>query len=187
MRRPYEEDGFETTQHQHGGKTMKLFHVRKSFATALAAALLLPAAALAAPKVELAITAEVVVTVEEEGKQVVKHIPAVDILPGETIIYTVSFANTGDEAATNVVIEDPIPEGTAYLPGSATEVGEVTFSIDGGKTFKRPSLLTYEITQPNGSKEKKVASPEEYTHLRWQIPQIPAGAKGEVNFKVIVK
>lgn len=159
----------------------------KILTLALVSALFLPTAALAKPQVELAITAEKEVTAVENGQQVVKRVPAADILPGETVIYTIVFANTGDETATNMLIDDPIPDGTAYVPGSATEAGEVTFSIDGGQTYKKPSLLTYEVTNPDGSKEKRVASPEQYTHVRWQIPQIAAGAKGEVSFRVKVK
>jgi uncharacterized repeat protein (TIGR01451 family) len=153
----------------------------------LAAVLLLPAAALAAPKVELAITAEKEVTVTEDGQTVVKRAPAAEAAPGETVIFTISYVNTGDEAATNVVINNPLSEGTTYIPGSATETGEVTFSIDGGETFKRPSLLTYETTNPDGSREKRTASPEQYTHVRWQLPEIPAGGKGEVSFRVKVQ
>ncbi len=162
-------------------------HPRKSLMSILAAALLLPALALAAPQVELAITAEKEVTVTENGEQVVKRLPAAEAAPGETVIFTISYANTGDEAATNVVLNDPIPEGAAYVPGSATEKGEVTFSIDGGETFKRPSLLTYETTNPDGSREKRTASPEQYTHVRWQLPEIPAGEEGEVSFRVQVR
>ena len=86
-----------------------------------------------------------------------------------------------------MAIVDPIPEGTAYLPGSATEAGELTFSIDKGKSYKKPSLLSYEITAPDGKKEKRVASPEEYTHIKWTLPSVAAGEKGSVNFKVKVK
>ena len=162
-------------------------HPRKFLMSILAAVLLLPAAALAAPQVELAITAEKEVTVTEDGQTVVKRAPAAETAPGETVIFTIAYANTGDEAATNVVLNDPIPAGTAYVPGSATEKGEVTFSIDGGETYKKPSLLTYEVTNPDGTKEKRTASPEQYTHVRWQIPEIPAGEKGEVSFRVKVQ
>jgi uncharacterized repeat protein (TIGR01451 family) len=153
----------------------------------LAATLLLPALALAAPQVELAIQAEKEVTVTEDGQTVVKRVSAAEAAPGETVIFTISYANTGDEAATNVVINNPLSEGTTYIPGSATETGEVTFSIDGGETFKRPSLLTYETTNPDGSREKRTASPEQYTHVRWQLPEIPARGKGEVSFRVKVQ
>jgi len=164
-----------------------MHYTGKLFITLLTIALLLPAAAWAAPKVDLAITAEKEVVVEEDGKKVTKRVAAGEAAPGETIIFTIAYANTGDEKATNVVINNPLPEGTAYVPGSATEVGEVTFSIDKGETFKNPSLLTYEITTPDGKKEKRTASPEQYTHVRWQLPEIPAGEKGEVGFRVQVK
>lgn len=149
--------------------------------------LLLPAAAWAKPVVNIAIAAEKEITVEENGQKTTKRVPAAEAAPGETIIFTLEVANSGDETATNVVVDDPIPAGTSYLPGSATEIGEVTFSIDDGKSYKKPSLLTYEVTLPDGKKDKRVASPEQYTHIRWQIPQIAAGAKGEVSFRVKVK
>ncbi|MFO7605046.1 MAG: hypothetical protein R6W72_01910 [Desulfurivibrionaceae bacterium] len=159
----------------------------KFLMAALAAVLLLPAVGWAAPQVELDITAEKEVSVVENGEQVVRRVPAAEAAPGETVIFTIAYANTGDEAATDVVVNNPIPEGTAFVPGSATETGEVTFSIDGGTTYKRASLLTYETTAPDGNKEKRTASPEQYTHIRWQLPEIPAGEGGEVGFWVKVQ
>ena len=104
------------------------------------------------------------------------------------MIYTISYVNSGSEAATSAVLDDPIPKGTVYVNGSAFCIeDDVTFSIDGGKSFKKPSLLTYEITLPGGKVEKKVASPEQYTNIRWTIPKVPAGGKGQVGFKVKVK
>ena len=155
--------------------------------TALAAVLLFPAAALAKPQVKIGITAQKEVVVTENGKTVTKKVPANEAAPGETIIYTLKVANTGDEMATNVVVNDPIPEGTSYVPGTATNPGEVTFSIDGGKTFNKPDLLTYEVTNPDGTKEKRTASPDQYTHIRWQLPKIAAGANEELSFQVKVK
>lgn len=160
---------------------------KKFLMSILAAALLFPAAALAAPQVQLAITAEKEVTVTQNGEQVVQRVPAGEAAPGETVIFTIVYENVGDEAATNVVVNNPLPEGTAYVPGSATEAGELTFSIDGGETFKSPSLLTYEVANPDGTQERRVASPEQYTHIRWQIPEISAGGNGEVNFRVQVQ
>lgn len=159
----------------------------KFFTIALAALLLLPGAALAAPQVKIDITAEKEVVVTENGQSVTKRVPVTEIAPGETVIYTLAVANSGDEAATSVIVDDPIPEGTTYLPGSATELGEVIFSIDGGENFKKPSLLTYEATKPDGTKEKSTASPEQYTHIRWQLPEVAAGASQKLSFQVKVK
>lgn len=162
-------------------------HPRKFLLTLLTVALILPAIAWGAPQVKIAVKAEKEVVIEEGGKTVIKRVPAAEAAPGETIIYTLEVANTGDEAATDVVVNNPIPKGTAYVPGSATETGEVTFSIDKGVTYKRPSLLTYEVTSLDGSKAKRTASPEQYTDIRWQIPLVSAGASQKMSFQVKVQ
>jgi len=41
-----------------------------------------------------------------------------DVLPGDVLEYTISFSNTGLDGATNVVLRDPIPTHTQYVPGS---------------------------------------------------------------------
>jgi len=149
---------------------------------------LLPSSALARSLVSVSITAEKEVTVVKNGEKATKKVVATRIDPGDVIIYTLNYVNTGDEAATNAVMDDPIPRGTVYLPGSAFGAGaEITFSVDGGKTFNKPSLLTYEVKLPNGKTEKRAASPEEYTHIRWVIDKIAAGSKGKVGFQVRVR
>ncbi|WP_279165027.1 hypothetical protein [Thermus scotoductus] len=40
------------------------------------------------------------------------------VLVGDILEYEVSFQNTGLDGATNVVLTDPIPAGTQYVPGS---------------------------------------------------------------------
>jgi uncharacterized repeat protein (TIGR01451 family) len=41
-------------------------------------------------------------------------------LPGDTVLYTITFSNTGTGIATNVVLLDSIPLHTAYIPQSVT-------------------------------------------------------------------
>lgn len=154
------------------------------------AALLLvamPLAAWAQPKISVNVKAEKEVAVTAKGKQVKKRIAAKGVQPGEEIIYTLSYVNSGTETAKDVVISDPIPAGTSYIPGSASETGELVFSIDKGKSFKKATMLTYELKGAQGKLEKKVATPEDYTDVRWTIPTVPAGGKGSVSFKVKVK
>jgi uncharacterized repeat protein (TIGR01451 family) len=104
------------------------------------------------------------------------------------IFYTLSYVNSGEDAATNAVLDDPIPKGTVYIDGTASgKDADITFSIDDGKTFKKPSLLTYEIKLPNGEMEKKMVSFEKYTHIRWTIGMVPAHGSGQVGFQVRVK
>ena len=155
---------------------------------AILAFLLLPMGALAKPLVSVSITAEKEVTVVKSGQKMTKKIAAAKIEPGDVIFYTLNYINSGNEAATSVVLDDPIPLGTVYLPGSAFgNDAEITFSIDNGKSYKKPSLLVYELKSANGAKEKRTASPEEYTNIRWVIARIDAGAKGTVGFQVRIK
>lgn len=159
--------------------------IKTVFLTALIFSLLLPAAAWAAPKINLSMTAEKEVVVQENGQQVTKRVAATEVEPGEILSYTISYENVGDETATNVVLNNPIPEGSVYLAEEVTE--NMDFSIDGGNTYKKPALLTYEVALPDGAKESRVASPDKYTHIRWTISEIPAGDKGSVSFKVEIK
>ena len=156
-------------------------------AAAVVAVMLLPAMAMAAAKIVVSISAEKEVVVTENGKKVMKMAAAKEFVPGDTISYTINYTNTGNEAATNAVIDDPVPLGTAYVNDSATGTGaDIMFSIDKGKTFKKPTLLFYEV-DVEGKKVKKTASPDLYTDIRWTITSIPAGASGKVGFKVRVK
>lgn len=159
--------------------------IRCSVAALMLAAL--PLAAWAQPKVTITLKAEKEVSVTAKGKQVKKRIAAKGVQPGEEIIYTLSYVNSGTEAAKDVIISDPIPAGTSYIPGSASEVGELTFSIDKGKSFRKPTLLTYELKGSDGKVQKRVATPEDYTDIRWTIPSLPAGGKGSTSFRVKVK
>lgn len=144
--------------------------------------------AQAKPQVTIDIKTDKEVTSLQNGQKTIKRIAATNVMPGEILFYTLTYANTGNESATNAVVDNPIPTGTVYLPGSADGQGaDISFSIDGGKTFKKPSLLTYEVKLPSGKLDQRVASPEEYTHIRWTIKTIPAGGSGKIGFQVKVK
>jgi uncharacterized repeat protein (TIGR01451 family) len=151
------------------------------------AIMLLPAMAMAAGNVSVSIKTEKQEVVVKNGKKLNQIVPATKFAPGDTIIYTITYTNKGTEPAVNAVVVDPVPKGTSYIGDSATGAGaELTFSIDGGKTFKKPSELFHQVTVA-GKKEQKLASSDMYTDIRWTIPQIPAGGSGKVIFKVRVK
>ncbi len=147
-----------------------------------------PSLALAKPDVVISMKAEKETVVIEDDKEVIKIVPATEITPGETIIYTLTYTNSGDEAATNVVVDNPVPQGTIYLPNTVTTAGaEATFSIDGGKTFKQPALLTYRVKKTDGTTDERAATPEDYTHIRWNITTIAPAQSGELSYRAKVK
>lgn len=151
-------------------------------------ALLLASAVSAAPEITLNITAEQEVEViNAEGEAVTERRAAENASPGDVVFYTLRYRNSGDEAATNVNIDNPLPEGTAYVADSAWgDDSEILFSIDGGQTFKKPGSLTYNLSGEDGSEQKK-ADPEQYTAIRWVVSEIPAGSAGEVGFQARIK
>jgi uncharacterized repeat protein (TIGR01451 family) len=155
--------------------------------TLLLVSLLLATAAFAKPLVTISVSAEKEVTVTADGKKSTKLVPVKKVSPNEVILYTVHYANKGDEAATNAVIEDPIPKGTVYLPEGSAATPEPEFSIDHGKSYNKATLLSYEVKLPSGKLERRQATSAEYTNIRWIVKQIPAGGSGSVTFKVKVK
>lgn len=150
--------------------------------------ILTPATANAKPQVMINMTAQKEVVEVVNGKSIKKLVEAKSTNPGETLIFTLQYKNQGDEKATNVKVDNPIPKDTVFIVGSGIgKHSKMLFSIDGGKTYKQPSLLTYEETLPNGKKVRKHASPEQYTHVRWVINEILPGKEGKVGFQVRVK
>ncbi len=156
---------------------------------ALCASLLLIAPAGAWAKPQLALRIEQLREVADPGAGVgaMRWVPTREAHPGDVVQYVLHYANTGDEAARDARIGDPIPAGTVYLAGSAKGEGaEITFSSDGGKTYASPVSLTYEITTPSGAVEKRIAQPSDYTHVRFTLRSVAPGASGSVSFQVRV-
>jgi len=154
----------------------------------LCTTVLLPSLVHAKPQMSISITTSKEVVETVNGAKVRKLVPTKLAATGDTLVYTLSYSNKGDETASEAIVDNPISAGMSYIDNSASGAGaDITFSIDGGKNYKKPSLLTYEIKQPNGSVQKYTARPEEYTHIRWTIRQVPAGTGGTLGFSVRVK
>ncbi|WP_455201727.1 hypothetical protein [Kaarinaea lacus] len=162
--------------------------IQKYFLALIALIFFIPAVATAQPKITVNMKAEKEVVEVISGKKVTKRVAAKSTDPGQKLIFTLQYKNNGNEKATNVKVDNPIPDNTVYIVGSGIgKNSKMLFSIDGGKTYKQPSLLTYEETSTNGKKVKKQASPEQYTHVRWVISEVPPGKEGTVGFQVRTK
>ena len=120
------------------------------------------------------------VIVDENGEQKVELVDAATVIPGDEVIYTVTFQNISDQAAENVVITNPIAGDLEYVEGSAFGPGsEIVFSVDGGTIFASATELTVE---ENGV--ARSARPGDFTHIRWQMQNdIPAGSQGIARFR----
>ena len=120
------------------------------------------------------------VIVDANGDEQVQLVDAKIVVPGDEVIYTVTFQNISDTAAENVVITNPIAADLEYVDGSAFGPGsDIVFSVDGGTVFAAASQLSVA--------ESGVVRPAEardFTHIRWQMQdEIPAGSQGVARFR----
>ncbi len=120
------------------------------------------------------------VIVGENGEEKVQLVDAKTVIPGDEVIYTVTFQNISDEAAENVVITNPIAADLEYVDGSAFGPGsDIVFSVDGGTVFAAANELS---VAENGI--PRPAEAKDFTHIRWQMQSdIPAGSQGVARFR----
>lgn len=152
----------------------------------LSPALAIAAATDAAPGMQLKTEAfrEVEVT-DKSGKKEKKRQPLTRALPGQEVIYDISYRNAGSKPAEKVVVNNAVPKGLLYQPGSAQGTGtRIEFSVDGGKTYG--SLEALRVTGADG--KPRAAKADEVTHLRWTLmTALKPSAEGKVSYRAMLK
>lgn len=120
----------------------------------------------------------------KDGKKTLQRQPVEKAIPGTEIIFTNKFENVSAKAASDIVINNPVPDNTTYKAGSAFGQDCATlFSVDGGKTFGVAESL--KVKAEDGTEH--TALPKEYTHIRWTYKkQLPAGKSSEVGFRATI-
>lgn len=123
------------------------------------------------------------VSVNAAGERETRLVPAETVIPGERVVYTITFRNISEEPADSVVITNPIDESLTYVEGSAFGPGAVVeFSVDGGKTFATADQL---VVVEEGV--ERPGEPGDYTHVRWVMQNdLAAGAQGMARFTAVL-
>ncbi len=124
------------------------------------------------------------VTVNDSGEAETRLVAADTVVPGESVVYTITFQNISDEPAANVVITNPISEDLTYVDGSAFGPGTVIqFSTDGGQNFAAADELT--VVDDGVSRS---AGADDFTHIRWVMQnELAVGAQGTARFTAVLK
>ncbi|MGN4714712.1 cell surface protein [Bacillus cereus group sp. MYBK226-2] len=102
---------------------------------------------------------------------------------GETISYTILITNSGNTAATNVQLTDPLPNGTILTPGSVTLNGVLQNvdslvalpigTIPGGATF----TLSFQVTVINITAQNPIINNAFASYLYTVNPSLPPTSK----------
>jgi uncharacterized repeat protein (TIGR01451 family) len=150
-----------------------------------------PALAQSAPQgargsVELATVVEkLVTTVGPDGETKTDLAPVEMAVPGDEVVYTVTFTNVSGGVAENIRITNPIPPQVRYVPDTAFGPGSaVLYSADGGRSYGAPAELF--VVAPDGT--RRAATADDYTHIRWVLgAPLDVGAKGFARFRAVVR
>ncbi|MDX2004674.1 MAG: hypothetical protein SFU83_05290 [Meiothermus sp.] len=130
--------------------------------------------------VKLDLQAYRVLSVQENGRSVEKLEEALEVRPGQLIEYRLAAQNTSQTALRQVSLVIPIPRTTAYqaLSAAPLRLGQSLvapqFSFDGGSVYGFPPLKRKVTVMENGKEVQREVEvkPEEYTHVRWVLPQM---------------
>jgi uncharacterized repeat protein (TIGR01451 family) len=110
------------------------------------------------------------------------------VKPGEILDWQIVSSNEGTGAARDYKAVGHIPAGTTLIAGSAAaESGsQVTYSIDGGKTFSTQPVV--EERRADGTVKRVPAPVSMYTEVRYEWSDAFApGGKLSASYKVRVK
>jgi uncharacterized repeat protein (TIGR01451 family) len=131
------------------------------------------------------------ITKDAKGKEVVNWQDLGDkaqVTSQDVLRYTVNGNNQGNGAANNLVVNQAISPQMTYIMNSAagTNGAEITYSIDGGKTFVANPIIKVKLN--NGQIQERPAPATSYTNIRWKFTKaIDPNAKVQANYQVRVK
>ncbi len=127
------------------------------------------------PKIDIRTIAEVETKFVEDGREIVRLLPAERVVPGDYVIYTIEIRNLGSTDAVAPTVTRPIPAHVAYVADSATGPGaNISYSVDGMR-----------FDRPDGLYPAKAA---DYTHIRWQFKKtLKAKSVAFARFRAVVK
>jgi len=125
-----------------------------------------------------------VTKITASGEKVKEWVRASKVVPGTVIRYVNSLENSGDKAATKLVVNNPVPENMEYVANSASCAGTclISYSVDGGEHYGQAEALYVGVGQ-----ERHLAKASEYTNIRWVLESLDARSKSSVEYKARLK
>ena len=159
--------------------------VKQLINKSMVAALLSVASLTAFAQVELKTEMYKVIEVQKDnGTSKIEWVTPDNITPGDKVGYRIMVKNKGDKAADDIVLNNPVPENTIYVDGSARGANSsIVFSVDQGKTFATPEKL---FIEKNG--KKLPATAKDYSNVRWVLTSsLKVGEQSSVQYVVQVK
>lgn len=107
---------------------------------------------------------------------------ATNAVPGDRVVFVLSYRNTGRQPIADLVLANPVPKGVVYrAPAQGSPAPDL--SVD-GSTFG--TLDSLRVRTATGG--TRAASPDDVTTVRWRLASpVAAGAQGQLSFQAVLK
>lgn len=132
------------------------------------------------PPIELKGSVKVARVVTENGQQRRVLTEPEVVVPGERLVFSTAYHNSGGTQVKDFVVTNPIPEGVMLAP---EDTGSTEVSVDGGKSWGKLAVLT----MADGQGGRRPAQASDVTHLRWTLATLAPGAQGTLTYNAIVR
>lgn len=151
------------------------------FVLAAASVALASVPAIAAPaQVSLQGDVKLEKTVVQNGAPTKVLVTPQKVVPGDKLVFSTAYRNTGASAVDHFVVTNPLPKGVSYA-AEGSEASEV--SVDGGKTWGQLAALKV----ADGKGGQRAAQATDVTHVRWTVAVIAPGGAGAVSYRAVVR
>jgi|JI6StandDraft_1071083.scaffolds.fasta_scaffold24818_2 uncharacterized repeat protein (TIGR01451 family) len=138
-----------------------------------------PGAAQAADPLALRSNVFVERTEVADGRTRITLTEPATVTPGDRLVFVLHYRNTGNSAASGLVVTNPMHPSVAYQDADGAQV-----SVDGGKSWG--TLAAARVRTARG--DLRPARPDDVTHIRWQLAgTLPAGGSGNLRFRGTVR
>jgi uncharacterized repeat protein (TIGR01451 family) len=115
-------------------------------------------------------------SIDAEGATIIVRVPVETVDPGDELIFVITVANNGDESATRLKIDNPIPEGTQYVANSQTGAGDNRLvSWDNEEFLSEAEFIKGEL------------SASDIKYLRWTLDRLNANSSSTLEFRVNIQ
>ena len=120
------------------------------------------------------------VTLDDDGESSVELIEPDTIVPGDKLIFTTAYSNTGLEPVENFVVTNPVPPAVRLAEDSNFDL---LVSVDNGENWGDLAELSVEGEDGN----LRSATHADVTHLRWTLASVAPGESGKLEYSAIIR
>ena len=122
----------------------------------------------------------VVEVIDDNGEARTELIEPGTIVPGDRLVFTTTYVNSGTEPVENFTMTNPLPGAVRLAPDADADL---VVSVDGGNTWG--PLSTLSATAEDGS--SRPAEHGDVTHIRWTLDVVEPGASGRLEYPAIIR